>query len=147
MKQFHKDLRTKCLIKIKKYIALFVVYDLSPHFLRIFMSSKGFKTRKIFLHLKQKSVCCVHLWKLCFCTGLYWLYWSRWMSSCSPVDQGQAIAAQQAWQGDGGGDGRWRLRWLDEHQYNASVLLLRGRLIFSMFFRIMSCNVTFTEKK
>lgn len=46
-----------------------------------------------------------------------------------------------------GGDGRWRLKWLDEHQYNASVLLLRGLLIFSMFFRIMSCNVTFRRRK
>lgn len=34
-----------------------------------------------------------------------------------------------------------------EHQYKASALLLRGLLIFSMFFRIMSCNVTFTEEK
>lgn len=70
------------------------------------------------------------------------------MSRCSPADEGQATVAQQAWVGRrGGGDGRWRLRWLDEHQYNASALLLRGLLIFSMFFRIMSCNVTFTEEK
>lgn len=34
-----------------------------------------------------------------------------------------------------------------EHQYKASALLLRGLLIFSMFFRIMSCNVTLTEEK
>ena len=80
------------------------------------------------------------------------------MSRRSPLDQDQVTVAGQSWQGDGGGeeeeeeeerggDGRWRLKWLDEHQYNASVLLLRGLLIFSMFFRIMSCNVTFRRRK
>lgn len=39
----------KCLIKIKKYIALFVVYDLSLSFSeRIFMFPKGLKQEKIF---------------------------------------------------------------------------------------------------
>lgn len=45
-----------------------------------------------------------------------------------------------------GGGGR-SLRRPSEHQYKASVLLLRGLLIFSMFFRIMSCNVTFAAGK
>lgn len=30
-------------------------------------------------------------------------------------------------------------------QYSVSALLLRGRLIFSMFFRIMSCRVTWEK--
>lgn len=37
MKQFHKYLRMKRLIKIKKYIALFVVHDLSLHVLREYL--------------------------------------------------------------------------------------------------------------
>lgn len=112
---------------------------------------KGFKTRNNILQLKQKNICIVSIyWSTFFLfqTGLCWLYWSRWMSTCSPVDQGQATVAQQARQGDWGGDGWWwwwRLWWQDEHQYNASALLLRGLLIFSMFFRIMSCNVTCVE--
>lgn len=65
MKQFDNDQRTKCLIKIKKYIALFVVYDLSLRFLREYLSSKGLKQEKYFT-IEQKHVRRVHLWKLCF---------------------------------------------------------------------------------
>lgn len=140
MKQFDKDQRTKCLIKIKKYIALFVVYDLFPHF-----PSKGLKQEKYFTFKTKTCAMCpsmganVSVQGCGDCTE-----GSECLVVVLCVDRRRATIAQQAWQRDEG----WRRGVetggrLDEHQYNASVLLLRGLLIFSMFFRIMSCNVTY----
>lgn len=128
----HKDLRTKCLIKIKKYIALFVVYDLSPH-----VPSKGLKQEKYFTFKTKMCVLCPSNVFVLGCVDCTELGECLVVVLCS--DRGRPIGAQQAWRGGRGGGGRW----FNEHQYNASVLLLRGLLIFSMFFRIMSCNVTY----
>lgn len=73
------------------------------------------------------------------------LFWWRWWSTGRPA--GQSWTA-----GNVGGRkvtqvGGRSLRRPSEHQYKASALLLRGLLIFSMFFRIMSCNVTFAGGK
>lgn len=80
--------------------------------------------------------------------GWAWLIWWRWWSARRPAHESGAAANVSGrkvmwwwwWWGRS-------LRRPGEHQYKASALLLRGLLIFSMFFRIMSCNVTFTGGK
>lgn len=45
----------KCLIKMKKYKALFYSHGLLPHFLGIIYVFKGFKTRKKYFTMKTKT--------------------------------------------------------------------------------------------
>lgn len=106
------------------------------------MSSKGLKQEKYFT-IKKKT-CIVSIYES----------WGSVLGWVDCTDRGECLDVV-LWTRAGwlelqrfmaGRRRRWRLRWRDEHQYNASALLLRGLLIFSMFFRIMSCNVTFAEK-
>lgn len=71
MKQFHKRSEDKCLIKIKKYTALFLVYELSPCLLREYLRlQKGLKQEKYFT-IKTKTCA------LCPSMEAMFMYWAE----------------------------------------------------------------------
>lgn len=92
----------KCLIKMKKYKALFFPpWSISP-LLGDNLFSKGLKQEKYILQWKQ-NMCVVSIY-----VGYCWLYWIEWTTSRSGPAHEVRLWQQGRWRGGGHGGGVWR---------------------------------------